>query len=304
MKLTDFNETDLQIIQDGSFSSLGLCGAAAGVPILTFAGNIKYLKTALANPDVSCVLVPAEQLESEALQQTEKGIASAEDIRTLFFKLHNQLAAVEKDNTYVRKSTPSQFGRNFCPQHFCEISPNNVVIGDNVTIESFVKIHENVQIGDGCIIRSGTVLGGTGLEFIRMGSQGILAVTHCGGLRIGSDVEIQYNCNVSRSLFPWDDTVIGAETKIESLVHVAHGVKLGKRALVAASACIGGSAEIGDDVWIGPNATLSSEVKVSDRARISLGAVVVGNVAAGETVSGNFALSHEKFMQDQMRKML
>lgn len=185
-----------------------------------------------------------------------------------------------------------------------EVGARNIEIGENVRIEAFVSVKENTRIGAGTIVRSGSVLGGTGLEFIRIGADGILPAAHCGWLTIGADVEIQYNCSVSRSLFPWHETVIGSETKIESLTHVAHGVSIGSRALIASGVVIGGSARIGDGVWIGPNATISSEVRVGDGARISLGAVVAGTVKAGETVSGNFAIPHEKFLREQFRRML
>lgn len=304
MKLSDIQIDGLRVIREGEFSSLGLCGAKAGLPLLTFAGSMRYLKAALANPDVTCVLVSEELLNAEILGTKPIGICSGDDIRILFFRIHNLLAEGKENYPYRREIVRTRFGKNYQSYPFTSISSENVVIGDNVTIEPYVRIFENVTIGDNCIIRSGTVLGGTGLEFIRMGSEEILPVTHCGGLVIGQNVEIQYNCNVSRSLFPWDDTVIGDHTKIESLVHVAHGARLGKRGLIAASACIGGSAEIGDDVWIGPNATISSEVKISNHARVNLGAVVAGNVKEGQTVSGNFAIDHAKFLRDQMSRQL
>ena len=183
------------------------------------------------------------------------------------------------------------------------IAPENVTIGPNTVIEAGVVIYGKTAVGADCIIRSGSVLGGSGLEFIRMGNEGILGVEHRGGLTIGDRVEIQYNCNVSRSLFPWHETRIGNDTKIESLVHIAHGSHIGKRGLIAASACVCGSAEIGDDVWIGPNATVSSEVKVGDAARVTLGSVVMSDVRPGTVVTGNFAVEHELFMADQLRKL-
>ena len=304
MKLSEIPMADWQVIRDGEFLSLGLCGARPSVPILTFAGSEKYLKNAVRNPDVSCILCPPELAASDLIRTSGKGICTCENIRVGFFKFHNELAKGDISEGYLRGVFPVKIGRNAAISDDAILDSENIIIGDNAVIEPFVRIHANVQIGENSIIRSGTILGGTGLEFIRMDDGGILPVTHCGGLVIGKNVEIQYNCNVSRSLFPWDDTVIGDDTKIESLVHVAHGVKIGQRNLIAACACIGGSAELGNDIWVGPNATISSEVKVDDHSRISLGAVVAGNVARGQTVTGNFAMNHEQFMQDQLRKML
>lgn len=304
MRLSEFLKDGWVLLRDGEFSSLGLCNAQSGIPILTFAGNKKYLKQALKNPDVTCVLIPPELIEFAEVKKSDKAICAIPELRIEFFRLHNELAGGRYQEIYCGKSQPTQTGSNCEISPLAEISGQNVVIGSHVTIESFVSVKENTVIGDNCIIRSGTVLGGNGLEFIRMGEQGILPVTHCGKLIIGKDVEIQSNCNLSRSLFPWHSTILGEECKIESLVHIAHGVHMGKRNLIAASACIAGSAILGDDVWVGPNATVSSEVTVGTGARVSLGAVVIGDVPPGQTVTGNFAIEHERFMQEMMKRML
>lgn len=303
MRLTEIKRDDWTIVRDGAFSSLGLCGAAAGLPILTFAGNEKFLRIALANADVTAVMVPAALADAPALRDTTLGVAVVPELRRDFFELHNRLAADFPD-AYLRPGFETRIAPSASISPLAEVGARNIEIGENVRIEAFVSVKENTRIGAGTIVRSGSVLGGTGLEFIRIGADGILPAAHCGWLTIGADVEIQYNCSVSRSLFPWHETVIGSETKIESLTHVAHGVSIGSRALIASGAVIGGSARIGDGVWIGPNATISSEVRVGDGARISLGAVVAGTVKAGETVSGNFAIPHEKFLREQFGRML
>ena len=78
---------------------------------------------------------------------------------------------------------------------------------------------------------------------------------------------------------------------------------IGQRCLIATSACVCGSAEIGNDVWIGPNATVSSEVKIGDRARITIGAVAVSDVDADMTVTGNFAVPHDLFLAHHLHKL-
>lgn len=302
MRISDVTKAGWTVLRDGEFASLGLCGASAGCPILTFAGGEKFLKTALLNPDVHALMIPETLAESELLRDMDRGVVVVPDLRRDFFELHNRLV-LERGAEYLRSGFATRISPSARVSPLAEIGARNIEIGENVEIEAFVSIKENTRIGAGSIIRSGTVLGGTGLEFMRL-QDGILPVTHAGWLTIGEDVEIQYNCNVSRSLFPWDETRIGAQTKIESLAHVAHGVSIGERTLIAAGAVIGGSARIGADVWIGPNATVSSEVRVGDGARISLGAVVAGTVRRGETVTGNFAMPHEKFLKDQLKRMI
>ena len=55
---------------------------------------------------------------------------------------------------------------------------------------------------------------------------------------------------------------------------------------------------VGDDVWIGVNATVSNRIKIGKGARVSLGSVVTKDVPAGQTVTGNFAIDHARFMKN------
>ena len=292
-----------ELVRDGAFSSLGLCTAHAGIPLLTFCGNKKFLRMALKNPDVSCLMIPPELREQAQMSGTQHGIITVPSLRIDFFELHNRLCGPEWAPRYLNEDIPTAIAPTAQIDPRAIIDKNNVTIGDDTIIEAGVIIYGPASIGADCIVRSGTVLGGSGLEFIRMGTEGMLGVEHRGKLVIGDRVEIQYNCNVSRSLFPWHETRIGADTKIESLVHIAHGSHIGERTLIAASACVCGSAEIGNDVWIGPNATVSSEIKIGDGARVSLGAVAASDVPAGAAVTGNFAVPHDLFLADHLNKI-
>lgn len=303
IRLSEICLPEWQLLHDGEFESLGLCSAKAGIPLLTFCGNAKFLRMALKNPDVSCVMIPQELAERAVQSDREIGICTVPNLRIDFFELHNRLCGPDWEERYVGTDQPTFIAPTAHVDPTAVIDPYNVVIGDNTIIEAGVVINGCTSIGADSIIRSGSVLGGTGLEFIRMGNSGILGVEHRGKLVIGEGVEVQYNCNVSRSLFPWHETRIGEDTKIESLVHIAHGSHIGRRVLIAASACICGSAEIGDDVWIGPNATISSEVKVGSGARVTIGAVAAADVPENTVVTGNFAVEHELFMADHLRKM-
>ncbi|MBQ6519858.1 MAG: hypothetical protein IJI14_14135 [Anaerolineaceae bacterium] len=301
--LSEICKENWKLPRDGEFASLGLCSAHAGMPLLTFCGNVKFLRMALKNPDISCVMIPQELEEQALAMDIERGFCVVPNVRIDFFELHNRLCSPEWAARYVGTDSPTVIDPTAQIDPRAIIAPENVTIGANTVIEAGAVIYGRTMIGSNCIIRSGTILGGSGLEFIRMGNEGMLGVEHRGSLIIGDRVEIQYNCNVSRSLFPWHETRIGNDTKVESLVHIAHGSHIGERVLIAASACVCGSAEIRNDVWIGPNATVSSEVKIGDQARVNLGAVAASDIPAGTVVTGNFAVRHDLFMADHLNKL-
>ena len=47
-----------------------------------------------------------------------------------------------------------------------------------------------------------------------------MGVKHLGGVKIGKNVEIQHNTCVDKAVYPWDDTIIGNNSKIDNLVHI------------------------------------------------------------------------------------
>jgi UDP-3-O-[3-hydroxymyristoyl] glucosamine N-acyltransferase len=88
---------------------------------------------------------------------------------------------------------------------------------------------------------------------------------------------------------------------VSSLVNISHNVSIGSACRVGAGACILGSSRIENKAWIGPNSTVANRIRIGEVARVSLGSVVVRDVAGGETVSGNFAVPHAEFLNQYRR---
>lgn len=153
----------------------------------------------------------------------------------------------------------------------CEIG-DGVRIGRNVTIKKFSVIYPNcviydgVEIGYDCVIHAGTVLGSDGFGYVRDENGEHQQFPQAGTLVIEDNVEIGANCTIDRGSL--GETRIGAGTKIDNLVHIAHNVVIGKRVLIAGQSGIAGSSTIGDDVVI------AGQVGISDHVRIESGAVI------------------------------
>ena len=277
--------------RDGEFNILGKATTAFEPQhrVLTYLTDVRYLDGLRNNPAITGVIVALELLETVRLPDPW-GILVDPNPKQAFVRIHNALA--ETDFYWTR--FPTRIDPTALISPHAVIAETGVTVGARVVIEPHVTVHSGTLIGDDCIIRSGTRLGSSGFEFLNDG-EGMMSVTCAGRLILEDHVEVQHNCAIDRGMYG-GDTRLRAHVKVDNLVYIAHDVTLGTRSTVAGSAVILGRCVIGSDVWVGPNATISNGLTVGDHAKVSLGSVVTRDVAPNQTVSGNFAIDHAKYL--------
>ena len=153
-------------------------------------------------------------------------------------------------------------------------------IGDGCTLYAGVKVYHQVTIGRGCIFHSGAVVGSDGFGYAWTG-QGFFKIPQVGTVVIEDGVELGANACIDRARF--GETRIGAGTKLDNMVHIAHNVKLGKCCAFAAQVAIAGSAEIGNGVQMGGQSTMVGHIKIGD------GVTILGQSAVSKPIPGREA---------------
>lgn len=287
--LEDMSYTETyKIVNEQSFEYLSLTVSELEQSCCVFLDSIKYINTI---GDFVSMVITKEELVPELINK-QFGLCIVENPREFFFEIHNFLS--DKDG-YAIKTFETSIGVSCNISSMASIAKKNVKVGNNVTVEEFVVIRENTTIGDNTIIRAGCKIGGQGYEFKR-NDLGISSVAHVGGVKIGSNVEIQYNTCVDRGVYPWDDTVVGDFCKIDNLVHIAHGVKLDKNIMVVANTGIGGRTVVKEGTWLGFGTTISNGIMVGKNASANIGSVVTKSIPDNASVTGNFAIDHSKFL--------
>lgn len=280
------------LVADGDFSCIAFATEEEQAGFLTFLEREKFA-SALENPNIACVLVTKELVD--CVPAHIKGIFICDKPKAMMFALHNRLAG---NVDYIGERFETKIGNNCTISPMSVIDPYNVKIGDNVTIEPFVVIKGRVTIGNNVVIRSGSIIGCKGFSFAHDENGKSMSVIDTARIVIEDDVEIFEHVTITTGLFPWEKTLIGEGTKIDVLSFVAHGSIIGKNCMLAGGCKCCGNCRVGNDVWIGPGAVLSNRIEVGDNARVSIGSVVTKNVPANMTVSGNFAIDHQKFMSN------
>lgn len=167
-------------------------------------------------------------------------------------------------------------------------------IGEACVIESSCSILGPVRMGDRVRVLSGARLGTEGFGYAEE-TDGAVHIPQVGFTRIGDDVEIGANVTVDRGAL--GDTVIGARTKIDNLVHIGHNVRIGEDCMIVAQVGVAGSSEIGRGVQLGGQAGVAGHLSIGDGARVAGQAGVIGDVPDGETYSGYPARPHSDAMR-------
>ena len=165
------------------------------------------------------------------------------------------------------------------------IMPNSF-IGNHVSIGNDCIIHPNVCILDHCvignnvIIQAGTVIGSDAFYYNKKTNRDIhyKKMNSCGRVVLEDFVEIGANCTIDRGVS--GDTVIGAGTKIDNLVHIGHDTEVGKNCLFAGQVGIAGATKIEDNV------ILWGQVGVSKTLTIGKGATVYAQSGVKDSIDG------------------
>ncbi len=174
------------------------------------------------------------------------------------------------------------------------------VIGDQAALGADVRLHPHVTVyphtvlGDRVEVHSGSQLGSDGFGY-RYDGTAHLKVPHAGRLVIEMDVEIGANCTVDRGTL--DDTVIGAGSKLDNLVHVGHNSRIGRLCLLMAQVGLAGSTTLEDGAILAGQSGVGGHATIGRGARLAARSGAVSDVPAGETWSGFPARNHRDMLR-------
>ncbi|HEX6193960.1 MAG TPA: UDP-3-O-(3-hydroxymyristoyl)glucosamine N-acyltransferase [Chitinophagaceae bacterium] len=164
---------------------------------------------------------------------------------------------------------------------------NHVQIGRNCIIYPNVAIMDYCIIGDDVVIQAGTVIGSDAFYYNKKTDRPVhYKRMNSGGRVIIEDaVELGAGCTIDRGVS--SDTIIGAGTKMDNMVHIGHDSIIGKNCLFAAQVGIAGATTIGDNVILWGQVGVSKTLTIGNDAIIYAQSGVKDSIAGGKVYFGS-----------------
>lgn len=300
---------DCRLEGNGSIEITGIATLEDAQPgDLTFFTNPKYA-AALARTRASAVIAGDQAGAPCAILRTNEPYYTFARAMELFADPWrppagtHQLALVDAGATIAADASIGPFA---CIGEGARIGARTVVhphvtigrfaeIGDDCVIHAHTSIRERVRIGHRVIVQDGVVIGADGYGFARRQDGTHYKIPQAGGVVIEDDVEVGANTTVDRPAV--GETRIAAGTKIDNLVQIAHGVRIGRNVLLAAQVGVAGSSVVEDQV------TLAGQVGVAGHITIGKGTVataqtgIPNSVEPGSFISGYPAIPNRDWLK-------
>ena len=282
---------------------------AAGESEVTFVTNDKH-KASLSQSHAGAVIVSAriEGLDKPQLIVKNVDAALIEALRIFAPDLKAATEGIDPtakiaDNAKIAKGV--SVGANVVIEDGVEIGQNSIIgdgckigenskLGEHSRLDSNVVVYHNCCIGNNVIVQANSTIGSTGFGYSFIDGAHRL-IPHNGGVIIEDFVEIGANCCVDRAKF--GNTIIGAGTKIDNLVQIAHNVVVGKCCLIVGQAGVAGSCKLGDGVVLGGQVGLADNIEIGDGTMIAARSGVLISVPAGQKLAWTPAIKKEDAMR-------
>jgi len=170
-----------------------------------------------------------------------------------------------------------------------------VRVGDNFFAHAHAVVREHCRLGNNVVLQNGAVIGSDGFGFAKDDSGRWHKILQSGPAVLEDDIEIQANACLDRASV--GETRINRGAKIDNLVHVGHGSRVGENTLLCAQAGLAGTTDVGKNVILAGQVGVAGHCKIGDGVIATAQSGIPGDIAAGRYVSGAPAVDHKLWLK-------
>ncbi|HUX43352.1 MAG TPA: UDP-3-O-(3-hydroxymyristoyl)glucosamine N-acyltransferase [Terracidiphilus sp.] len=171
----------------------------------------------------------------------------------------------------------------------------SVTAGSHLFVHAHAVIREGCTLGDHVTLENGAIVGADGFGFAKNNEGQWEKIPQSGPVYIGNHVDVQANACVDRATV--GATEIGDGTKIDNLVQVGHGSKVGQNTLLCAQTGLAGSSEVGSNAVLAGQVGVAGHCTVGDGVILTAQSGVSHDVPPGKMLSGSPAFDNRVWLR-------
>ena len=312
MKLSEINQRLGTRLENGApeIEISGVAGIeSAGPGQLTFVANPKYAIAARTTKAAAVIVAEDFPALSTAMLRSKNPYHDFARALELFYQPPQYEPGIHP-TAVVHPSAKIGTGAHIGPYVVIE---DDVEIGNHAVLLAHVVVYRGVKVGDGffahahavirefcrignnVVLQNGVVIGGDGFGFAKDGKGQWRKIVQSGPTIIEDDVEIQANACIDRASV--GETRIARGAKIDNLVQVGHGSRVGEDTLLCAQAGLAGSTDVGKNVILAGQVGVAGHCRIGDGAVATAQSGIPNDVAAGAVVSGYPAIDNKLWLR-------
>jgi UDP-3-O-[3-hydroxymyristoyl] glucosamine N-acyltransferase len=160
-----------------------------------------------------------------------------------------------------------------------------VQAGSHLFAHAHAVVREHCILGDHVTLENGAIVGADGFGFAKDEHGHWVKIPQSGPVRLGSRVDVQANACIDRATV--GATEIGDGTKVDNLVQVGHGSRVGQNTLLCAQTGLAGSSVVGSNAILAGQVGVAGHCSVGDGAILTAQTGVSHDIPAGKMISGS-----------------
>jgi UDP-3-O-[3-hydroxymyristoyl] glucosamine N-acyltransferase len=160
-----------------------------------------------------------------------------------------------------------------------------VQAGSHLFAHAHAVVREHCILGDHVTLENGAIIGADGFGFAKNEAGHWEKIPQSGPVRLGDRVDVQANACIDRATV--GATLIGNGTKVDNLVQVGHGSRVGENTLLCAQTGLAGSSVVGNNVILAGQTGVAGHCSVGDGVILTAQSAVSHDIPAGKMISGS-----------------